>query len=146
MSVPIYACQVGGGGGRFGGEMAKAEKTKRIPPRKVNILVLGEFGRANQRIQNLKDRVSEIIKEVKSTNGLQLATVRFAKPRPGRQLLDEIKKSIQHADIVIIDISTEKPGEIFNTNSIYELGFVQGLEFTNQLNGKRNTPVCYTLV
>jgi hypothetical protein len=125
--------------------MVKGKKKLNVRPNKIKILVLGEYGENAKRIQNLKEKVKEITSSVKSRNGLQLATVSIPSPRAGKPLLDEIIRSIRNADIVILDISSDKSGQKFNTNAIYELGFVHGFEFMNRLNHRRNKPFCYTL-
>lgn len=125
--------------------MVKVNKKKVIRPKKVEILILGEFGKSKERISILKDAVANSVKSVKSSAGLQMATVKIANPRVGRPLLDEIKRTITFSDIVILDISSSKPNQMFNTNAIYELGFVHGLEHQRKISLKLDTPICYTL-
>ncbi len=104
---------------------------------KVNVLIIGAFGKDNEHIFKLKRMVVQITEEIKKTkkSSKQLVNVKLPVLEPGAIIPDSIIKKIYQADMIIVDITDIKRKKEININTTFEYGIAIGYSsFARELN------------
>jgi len=100
--------------------------------KKVELLILAEFGKDNSHIEGLKKSIKEIIHTIRDKNGNLKVDVRIGTASFSNSVLSGIFKRIEHADIVIVDFTSNKKLSLLNYNTVFEYGLIKYKEEMNK--------------